>query len=193
MSSPNKRADSLLYARRRSLGRNRSVIMQSEEQRHVEAGATNLRTAAAASIMRPKPASPAAAANTTIINSSSSSHHRHHHHHHHHDETIIRKASSPTTKPNNNACRGILWGVSWLDVYYIATWGIFGAVLRIYLARLFGLDCETAESGDLWHASNVCITASGQTSRKGGAIFIDLYVQRARAVNDFQDFSFSKP
>lgn len=145
------------------------------EQRHVVAGATNLRTAAAAaSIMRPKPASPAVAANntTTIINSSnSSSQHRHHHH----DEATIQKASSPT-KPNNNACWGILRGVSWLDVYYIATWGIFGAVLRIYLARLFGLDCETAESGDVWHASNVCITATGQTSRKGGAMFIDLYV-----------------
>lgn len=79
-------------------------------------------------------------------------------------------------EPINRECCAVTQGVSWNDIYYIAAFGIFGAVLRVYIGRIFGGDCETEtnEIGDFWEASDICITANGLTDRRGGALFIDL-------------------
>lgn len=68
-----------------------------------------------------------------------------------------------------------------LSVLYIALFSVFGAVLRIYIARFFGLDCEFSSAGDDYvddfltpFASKICVTASGQTEQTGGALFTDL-------------------
>ena len=78
-----------------------------------------------------------------------------------------------------------------LSVLYIALFSVFGAVLRIYIARFFGLDCEfssaaaaAAAAGDddedyvddflTPFASHICVTASGRTEQTGGALFTDL-------------------
>ena len=74
--------------------------------------------------------------------------------------------------------------LSWKDVmthiFYISTFTIIGTVLRIYIGRLFGLDCIRHEQNDDTHIdflspllSRICITSDGKTQR-GGAIFIDL-------------------
>ena len=75
------------------------------------------------------------------------------------------------TLSNPTICCG---GINWADVYYIATWGIFGAIVRVYIGRILGGDCEVDDTGDFWKAANICITASGVTSRRGGALFLDL-------------------
>ena len=74
-------------------------------------------------------------------------------------------------------CCGAIQGVSWEDIYHIATWAILGTILRVYIGRIFGQDCENQASGtqeDFWEASHICITSSGETSRRGGTLFIDL-------------------
>lgn len=87
------------------------------------------------------------------------------------------KEDTNSDNDNNNRGGGCLGGcfqnVAWDDVFYIATWGVFGAVTRIYVDRLFGMDCET-DPDDFWRAQNVCITATGLTERRGGALFVDL-------------------
>jgi hypothetical protein len=73
---------------------------------------------------------------------------------------------------------------SWEDVmthiFYISTFSILGTVSRLYVGRLFGLDCIRQEQNDDTHndflsplLSHICITSDGKTQR-GGAIFIDL-------------------
>ena len=73
---------------------------------------------------------------------------------------------------------------SWQDAMshsiYISNFAILGTVLRIYLGRCFGLDCEMKNTeksiDDLLTPifSNICVTASGVTEQTGGAIFTDL-------------------
>jgi CrcB-like protein, Camphor Resistance (CrcB) len=64
-------------------------------------------------------------------------------------------------------------------LFYISTFAILGTVLRLYVGRLFGLDCLQKERGDVESDflsplfSLVCITSDGRTER-GGALFIDL-------------------
>lgn len=61
---------------------------------------------------------------------------------------------------------------------YISLFATFGAVIRIYMGRLFGLDCEKVitEIDDFLTpiASEICLTASGKTDQTGGAFFSDL-------------------
>jgi fluoride ion exporter CrcB/FEX len=61
---------------------------------------------------------------------------------------------------------------------YIGLFATFGTVIRIYLGRFFGLDCEQGTDGvDDFLASfssNICVTASGKTQQTGGALFSDL-------------------
>jgi hypothetical protein len=65
------------------------------------------------------------------------------------------------------------------QVYYISTFAILGTVLRIYMGRFFGLDCELNASGqaidDIFTpvSSLVCVTSDGKYQR-GGSVFIDL-------------------
>ena len=61
---------------------------------------------------------------------------------------------------------------------YISLFATFGAVIRIFMGRLFGLDCERVGSkidDFLTPFSNeICVTASGKTDQTGGAFFSDL-------------------
>jgi fluoride ion exporter CrcB/FEX len=61
---------------------------------------------------------------------------------------------------------------------YISIFATFGAVIRIYMGRLFGVDCESGSEGidDFLtpFSSGICVTASGKTDQTGGALFSDL-------------------
>jgi len=73
---------------------------------------------------------------------------------------------------------------SWEDlvsqVFYISMFSVFGAVLRVFIARLFGLDCELEESGNGYgdffasFFSKICVTSDGKGPTQGAALFIDL-------------------
>ena len=150
--------------------------MESEERQHhaEEAGATNLGvhcSSSSRSIMRPhqqphkKTASTITTATLGISNNNSSRQ----------SSGNPVKGFPPLPPASKTCCRGTAGNhTTWMDIYYIATWGILGAVLRVYLNRLLGLDCDSETSGDFWQASRICLTATGETSRKGGALFVDL-------------------
>lgn len=76
-------------------------------------------------------------------------------------------------------CPDLSWS-EWLHhASYISTLGILGTVLRMYMERFFGLDCEMKSSkpvNDFFEriSSNVCVTASGTTNQTGGALFTSL-------------------
>jgi fluoride ion exporter CrcB/FEX len=60
---------------------------------------------------------------------------------------------------------------------YISLFATFGAVIRIFMGRLFGLDCERVIEIDDFltpFSSEICVTASGKTDQTGGAFFSDL-------------------
>jgi fluoride exporter len=63
-----------------------------------------------------------------------------------------------------------------LQALYISAFGVLGSILRIYLARFFGLDCQNAVSDDWFTriSDAVCVTTNGKTDQTGGALFIDL-------------------
>jgi len=62
-----------------------------------------------------------------------------------------------------------------MDVIYLAVFAIMGASSRSYLARMFGYDCEfPPASKDYVSMFSTCVTASGETNQRGGALFIDL-------------------
>lgn len=73
---------------------------------------------------------------------------------------------------------------SWEDlasqVFYISMFSVFGAVLRVYMARLFGLDCELEEAGKGYGDfltsvfSKICVTSDGKGPTQGAALFVDL-------------------
>jgi fluoride ion exporter CrcB/FEX len=65
------------------------------------------------------------------------------------------------------------WG---LQALYIAVFGVFGSILRIYLGRFFGLDCQNAVSDDWFTriSDAICVTTNGKTDQTGGALFTDL-------------------
>jgi hypothetical protein len=68
----------------------------------------------------------------------------------------------------------------WLhQATYVSTFGVIGTILRIYIERFFGLDCEMKSSNPVNDSfqqisSSVCITTTGSTMQTGGALFIDL-------------------
>lgn len=74
-----------------------------------------------------------------------------------------------------------LFGV-WEDVvsqiFYISTFSILGAVIRVYVGRIFGLDCRMAQAGNGMNdflapfSSRICVTSNG--IMETGALFIDL-------------------
>jgi hypothetical protein len=74
--------------------------------------------------------------------------------------------------------------LSWEDyfsyMYYISTFGIVGTILRVYVERFFGYDCDmkdTSKAIDDWFqslSSNVCVTVTGTTDQTGGALFVVL-------------------
>ena len=61
-------------------------------------------------------------------------------------------------------------------LFYLSIFSIIGSILRVFTARLFGLDCEGLDVDDVFHESfaKICVTATGLTEQTGGALFIDL-------------------
>ena len=66
---------------------------------------------------------------------------------------------------------------NWHYIAYLSTFAIFGSILRVYVGRFFGLDCEFPDR-DLDFLSplskNICVTVSGKSIQTGGALFTDL-------------------
>lgn len=73
---------------------------------------------------------------------------------------------SPVTIPPTSGSEDRKPPTAWLTALYISVFAVFGTVLRIYLTRFFGGDCE--KSTDAYFESNVCATSSE------GAVFLDL-------------------
>lgn len=61
-------------------------------------------------------------------------------------------------------------------LFYLSIFSIIGSILRVFIGRLFGLDCEGLAVEDVFHQgfSNICVTATGLTEQTGGALFTDL-------------------
>jgi len=62
------------------------------------------------------------------------------------------------------------------SIFYVSISAILGSVFRVYMARIFGEDCEYGKVGDFLYpvASNICVTNGGRTEQTGGALFTDL-------------------
>ncbi|KAG7341572.1 CrcB-like protein, Camphor resistance CrcB [Nitzschia inconspicua] len=59
-------------------------------------------------------------------------------------------------------------------ILYISTSAILGSTARVYLARIFGADCEKVRLvNDFLASSYICVTNSGRTMQTGGALFYD--------------------
>ena len=64
------------------------------------------------------------------------------------------------------------------QVFYISMFSVFGTVLRIYMGRLFGLDCQLKLAGESFNdflvpfSSQICITSDGKN--QPGSLFVDL-------------------
>jgi fluoride ion exporter CrcB/FEX len=61
-------------------------------------------------------------------------------------------------------------------VLYLSAFAILGSTLRVFLARLFGEDCEDGAIDDFFTplSSRICVTAGGRSEQTGGALFRDL-------------------
>jgi fluoride ion exporter CrcB/FEX len=60
-------------------------------------------------------------------------------------------------------------------IFYVSTSAILGSVVRTYVARIFGFDCETKGVNDFVTplTSKICVTNGGRTLQTGGALFYD--------------------
>jgi len=66
-----------------------------------------------------------------------------------------------------------------ISIVYLCVFAILGSILRVYIGRIFGYDCEfrdetSVQNHDFLHSLSLCVTASGTTQQRGGALFIDL-------------------
>jgi len=61
------------------------------------------------------------------------------------------------------------------SIFYVSISAILGSIFRVYMARIFGFDCDYKGVDDFLTAftSNICVTNGGQSIRTGGALFID--------------------
>ena len=61
------------------------------------------------------------------------------------------------------------------SIFYVSTSAVLGSVVRIYVARIFGFDCETGDVNDFLTplTSKICVTNGGRTLQTGGALFYD--------------------
>lgn len=62
------------------------------------------------------------------------------------------------------------------QIAYLSVFAIFGSVVRSYMARFWGLDCEYGEINDSVAPlfQRICVTNTGKTLQTGGALFTDL-------------------
>lgn len=61
------------------------------------------------------------------------------------------------------------------SIFYISVSAILGSTARIFLGRIFGMDCELRATDDFMSrlSSKVCVTNGGRTAQTGGALFFD--------------------
>ena len=61
------------------------------------------------------------------------------------------------------------------SIFYVSISAILGSVFRVYMARIFGDDCENKDVEDFLTSftSTICVTNGGQSIQTGGALFID--------------------
>ena len=64
-------------------------------------------------------------------------------------------------------------------LYYFYSFAILGTTVRMFLARFFGADCEFGNVTDFMSplTQNICVTASGKTLQRGGALFLGEYME----------------
>lgn len=55
-------------------------------------------------------------------------------------------------------------------ILYLSAFSIFGSTIRVFLVRIFGLTCEVSDPT----MDEFCVTATGRTTQRGGALFADL-------------------
>jgi fluoride ion exporter CrcB/FEX len=78
------------------------------------------------------------------------------------------------TKSNPFLCFRDINGHGVLFIF-LGIFAVFGSTLRIYLARIFGLDCDIPPpQHDYLTPLSTCVTATGLTGQRGGALFVDL-------------------
>ena len=61
------------------------------------------------------------------------------------------------------------------SVFYVSISAVLGSVFRVFMARLFGFDCENERIKDFLTplSSKICVTNGGRSLQTGGALFID--------------------
>ncbi len=60
-------------------------------------------------------------------------------------------------------------------ILYMSAFAIIGSSARVYLGRIFGYDCEfPPPQEDYVSLFSTCVTSTGLTDQRGGALFIDL-------------------
>jgi len=60
-------------------------------------------------------------------------------------------------------------------VFLLLVYSVFGTTCRVFLGRFFGKDCENPDTvNDFISHIYLCVTASGITNQRGGALFLDL-------------------
>lgn len=61
------------------------------------------------------------------------------------------------------------------SLFYVSISAILGSVFRVYMARIFGLDCQAKQAKDFLapFSTGICVTANGRTEQTGGALFTD--------------------
>jgi hypothetical protein len=90
-----------------------------------------------------------------------------------------RKNSLPPSSHDIDCSLFASWEEVASHVFYISTFAILGSVLRVYMGRFFGLDCEQQEHDLVVNdfltplSSQICVTSDGKLQR-GGAVFVDL-------------------
>jgi|GEM_PF-6560866 len=98
-------------------------------------------------------------------------------HRQHHFEIQQVDGSNQEDLPNKqskHACREYRLEIEY--VFYLSAYAVLGAVLRVYVARFFGQDCDDPSVNDFLTplSRQICVTASGKTLQHGGALFLDL-------------------
>jgi fluoride ion exporter CrcB/FEX len=89
----------------------------------------------------------------------------------------LRRVDSGETGETNDTFY-TQWELHSNHTLYISVFATFGAVIRIFTGRVFGVDCENGSGAvdDFLtpFSSEICVTASGKTDQTGGALFSDL-------------------
>lgn len=88
--------------------------------------------------------------------------------------STFEEVFQPHDKPKTDAARLEHLG----HIVYISVFAAFGSILRVYMGRFFGLDCEqsshSAQDFMTPLSERICVTTSGKTMQTGGALFTDL-------------------